>query len=143
MIYTYCTTISLHAVLPIVGSPRVPVAWNHCKLLASACGLQGLGVLCTVFWLNITGFAIGSILLGVPFTAITLFGMREARRLGGAKGVQLMAAMTACYALGQILGPPLATHLVDRTGGFNASLDRQSLGWGKSVSVRVDLGGRR
>src|SRR3546814_17585287 len=84
------------------GSTRVPVAWNHCKLLASAYVLQGLGVLCTVFWLNITGFAIGSILLGVPFTAITLFGMREARRLGGAKGGQLMAAMTACYALGQI-----------------------------------------
>jgi len=103
-------------------STRVPVAWNHCKLLATAYLLQCLGVLCTVFWLSITGFALGSILLGLPFTAITLFGMREAGRLGGAKGVQLMAAMTACYALGQIVGPPLATHLVSYTGGFGASL---------------------
>jgi len=30
--------------------------------------------------------------------------------------------MTASYALGQIAGPPLATHLIDSAGGFGASL---------------------
>jgi MFS family permease len=105
-----------------LGATRLPVRWNHCKMLAAAYLLQCVGILCTIFWLDITGFAVGSILLGVPFTIITLYGMREARRLGGARGVQLMAAMTACYALGQIIGPPLATHLVALTGGFNAAL---------------------
>lgn len=105
-----------------LGATRLPVHWNHCKMLAAAYLLQCVGILCTIFWLDITGFAVGSILLGVPFTIITLYGMREARRLGGTRGVQLMAAMTACYALGQIIGPPLATHLVTLTGGFNAAL---------------------
>jgi MFS family permease len=101
---------------------RLPAAWNHCIVLATLYVLQGLGVLCTIFWLDITGFALGTILLGLPFTVITLLGMREARRLGGSKGVQMMGASTASYALGQIAGPPLATSLVALTGSFNASL---------------------
>ncbi|MNY73715.1 hypothetical protein D3C86_2125710 [compost metagenome] len=48
--------------------------------------------------------------------------MREARRLWGPQAARLMGLMTASYGLGQIAGPPLATALVARTGGFAGSL---------------------
>jgi hypothetical protein len=38
-------------------------------------------VLLSVWWPSLAGFALGSLLLGLPFTAITLFAMQEARRL--------------------------------------------------------------
>lgn len=63
----------------------------------------------------------GSILVGTPLMVITMLGMRAAQRLGGDREVQLMGAMTASYALGQIAGPPLATHPIDSAGSFGAS----------------------
>ena len=101
---------------------RIPAAWNHWMLLAVAYLLQAGGVAATFLLGDFWGFALGSILLGLPCLAIVLFAMREARRLGGARAVQLMGALTASYALGQIIGPPLATYLVERSGGFDAPL---------------------
>jgi hypothetical protein len=53
--------------------------------------------------------------------------------------------MTAAYALGQIAGPPLATALVARTGGFSASLAVAAgallLGADLRLDVARDAGG--
>jgi len=84
--------------------------------------LQAIGVVTSAILPNAFGFALGSILLGLPFTAITLFGMREARRLRSDHAAALMGLMTASYGIGQIVGPPLATSLVHLTGSFTPSL---------------------
>jgi len=84
--------------------------------------MQAVGVAIAVVWPTVTGFALSSVLAGLPFTALVSFAMREARRLWGARAPQLIGLMTAAYGLGQIAGPPLATALVARTGGFGASL---------------------
>jgi hypothetical protein len=72
------------------------------------------------------GFALGSLLLGLPFTAITLFAMQEARRLWPHNASALMALLTAAYGLGQIAGPPMVAWLLQHSAspaaGFATSL---------------------
>ena len=101
---------------------RIPTRWDNRLLLAICYLLQAAGVLISIALPNILGFALGSILIGLPFTAITLFAMRDARRLYGDHARSLMGLLTAAYGIGQIIGPPLATYLVSRTGSFTASL---------------------
>jgi predicted MFS family arabinose efflux permease len=53
--------------------------------------------------------------------------MRDARRLRGDHARSLMGLLTAAYGVGQIIGPPLATRLVQRSGSFNSSLSVAAL----------------
>ena len=75
---------------------------------------------------NLPGFALVSLLVGVPFTAITYFAMQEARRIRPHHVASTMGMMTALYGLGQILGPPLTAFLLARastpTAGFDLAL---------------------
>ncbi len=75
---------------------------------------------------TLAGFALGSLLLGLPFTAITFFAMQEVRRVRPLQATSFMGLLTASYGLGQIVGPPLAAWLVARSAspaaGFGTSL---------------------
>jgi len=88
--------------------------------------VQALGVATSLISPTLAGFALGSLLLGLPFTAITFFAMQEVRRLRPAQAPSYMGLATALYGLGQIVGPPLAAALVARGThpgeGFNLSL---------------------
>lgn len=96
-------------------------------LLAMCYVLQGLGVLSSLLVPTIAGFVAGSILLGLPFTAITLFGMQEVRRLRPSEPTAFMGLMTAAYGIGQIAGPPLVSAILARSAspdaGFALSLE--------------------
>jgi MFS family permease len=103
----------------------IPVRFDHRRLLCVCYLMQAAGVLASVVWPSLGGFALGSVLLGLPFTAITLFAMREAHRLASVTQVpanRLIGLLTAAFGLGQIAGPPLATQLVRLTGTFSPSL---------------------
>ncbi|QTD44671.1 YbfB/YjiJ family MFS transporter [Ottowia testudinis] len=106
---------------------RLPMRWDRRHLLMACYGMQATGVLLTVWWPTLTGFALGSLLLGVPFTAITLFAMQEARRLRPHNASALIGLLTAAYGLGQIAGPPLVAWLLRRSTspseGFAWSLE--------------------
>ncbi|WP_420993253.1 YbfB/YjiJ family MFS transporter [Cupriavidus sp. 30B13] len=104
------------------AASRVRAERDNRKLLAFTYAMQAAGVAIAVAWPTVTGFALSSLLAGLPFNALVSFAMREARRLWGGQAQRLMGLMTASYGLGQIVGPPLATALVARTGGFAASL---------------------
>ena len=60
---------------------RVPPHWDRRHLLMACYVLQGAGVMVGMWWPTLAGFALGSLLLGLPFTAITLFAMQEVRRV--------------------------------------------------------------
>lgn len=111
------------AVIPgaLIGA-RAPMHWDNRLLLAVAYALQALGVLLSVAWPTIGGFALGSLLLGMPFTAITLFAVRDARRLRGNAAAGLIGYATASYGIGQIVGPLFAAPLAHRTGSFSVPL---------------------
>ena len=105
------------------------IGWME-NLLA---GLQNInniltaGIAITVWSPSLAGFAIGSLLLGLPFTAITFFAMQEVRRLRPLLAASFMGLLTAMYGIGQIVGPPLAALLLKRSAdagaGFTLSLE--------------------
>jgi MFS family permease len=107
------------AIVPgaLIGS-RAPVDLDNRLLLAVAYALQAVGVVLSIVWPTVVGFVLGSLLLGMPFTAITLFAVREARRLRGNAAAGLIGYATASYGVGQILGPLFAAPLAQRTGSF-------------------------
>ena len=81
--------------------------------------VQALAIATSLWSPSLAGFAVGSLLLGVPFTAITFFAMQEVRRLKPAAAASFMGLMTATYGSGQVVGPPLAAWLLQgqRTPG--------------------------
>ncbi|KWO46964.1 MFS transporter [Burkholderia sp. MSMB1459WGS] len=105
-----------------ISAARLPAHWDNRLLLAAGCATQALGIAAGIVWPNAAGFSIGSALLGLPFTAITLFAMREARRLHGERAAGLMGYATASYGVGQILGPLVAAPLAARFGSFTPAL---------------------
>jgi MFS family permease len=105
----------------LIGA-RLPAHWDNRTLLAACYVLQALGIASGIVWPSAGGFALGSVLIGLPFTAITLFAMREARRLHGNDAAGLMGYATAAYGLGQIVGPLIAAPIAARTGSFSTAL---------------------
>ncbi|AMV42077.1 YbfB/YjiJ family MFS transporter [Paraburkholderia caribensis] len=105
----------------LVGA-RLPAHWDNRTLLAGCYVLQALGILAGIVSPTAGGFALGSALIGLPFTAITLFAMREARRLHGDNAAGLMGYATAAYGLGQIVGPLVAAPIAAHTGSFALAL---------------------
>ncbi|AFQ48436.1 YbfB/YjiJ family MFS transporter [Burkholderia cepacia] len=105
-----------------IAAARLPGHWDNRLLLAAGCATQALGIAAGIVWPNPAGFSVGSALLGLPFTAITLFAMREARRLHGERAAGLMGYATASYGVGQILGPLVAAPLTARFGSFSPAL---------------------
>jgi MFS family permease len=109
----------------IVGAllaARLPVHWDNRTLLAACYVLQAGGIALGIVWPTAGGFSLGSILIGLPFTAITLFAMREARRLHGDSAAGLMGYATAAYGVGQIVGPLVAAPIAEHTGSFSPAL---------------------
>ena len=81
--------------------------------------MQALGIGLGVAWPTEAGFALGSVLLGFPFTTITLFALQEVRRIRPLAATPTMGLVTTLYALGQALGPPMVALLL-RLGGDDA-----------------------
>lgn len=82
--------------------------------------LQAAGVVIGLVWRSSAGFALGSLLLGLPMTAITYFAMQEVRRLSPQQPAGLMGLLTAVYGLGQVAGPPLTAAFLARAASVDA-----------------------
>ncbi len=108
-------------------STRISLKGDLRYLLAASYIMQAVGVIITVWLPTPLGFALGSLLLGLPFTAITFFAMQEVRRLKPHNVASYTGLLTAVYGLGQIAGPPLAAWLLSRSAtvgqGFNVALE--------------------
>ena len=118
----------LGVVVGALLTTRTPATGDFRRLLAGAYLLQALGIAASVFVPNLAGFAIGSLLLGIPFTAITFFAMQEVRRLRPAAASSYMGLLTAMYGIGQIAGPPLVAVLLRHS---------RSLGEGFTLSLEI------
>ena len=106
---------------PIFGAGVMTGAWLATRirpggdfrwLLLGGYLIQALGIGISLWSPSLFGFALGSLLLGLPFTANTFFAMQEVRRLRPATAASFMGLMTATYGVGQILGPPLVAALM-------------------------------
>lgn len=69
----------------------------------------------------------GSILAGLPFTALNYLAMTSARVMYPTRFGPIVGLLTAGFAIGQILGPPMVLvnmgHVSDVRSGFNLSLE--------------------
>ena len=108
-------------------STRISLKGDLRYILAASYIMQAVGVIITVWLPTPLGFALGSLLLGLPFTAITFFAMQEVRRLKPNNVASNVGLLTAVYGLGQVAGPPLAAWLLSRSStvgqGFNLALE--------------------
>ena len=106
---------------PLFGVGVMTGAWLSTRIrpggdwrLLLLCGylIQAFAVGISLWSPSLLGFAIGSLLLGLPFTAISFFAMQEVRRLRPDTAASFMGLLTATYGVGQILGPPLVAVLM-------------------------------
>jgi predicted MFS family arabinose efflux permease len=67
--------------------------------------IMAFGVAAPLIVPGLSGIVISAVLVGSSFVVITMAAMQEARRVAAEHAHALMAAMTAGFALGQILGP--------------------------------------
>lgn len=117
----------LGVVMGALLSTRLRVSGDLRLLLAASYAVQACGIGISVLSPTLAGFAVGSLMLGVPFTAITFFAMQEVRRLRPALAPSYMGLVTAMYGIGQIVGPPMVGWLLRRSAnagaGFTLSLE--------------------
>ena len=92
------------AAMSTVLAARALRRWSSRQIWISALLTMTVGVLAPVLVRNIGSVLLGAVCVGGTFMVITLAGMLEARRHAAPAG-KLMAAMTAAFATGQLLGP--------------------------------------
>ena len=107
------STLLVAAALRGVAPRRV---WMMCHLVM-ACG-----VVMPVFFTGMAAIVTAALCVGGTFMVITMLSIQEARAVAGAQVVQLTAAMTASFALGQILGPLAASALLGAGFDFSSVL---------------------
>jgi hypothetical protein len=115
---------------------RFRVARDLRLLLAACYAIQALGIAIGVWSPSVPGFALGSLLLGLPFTTITFFAMLEARRLRPASAHSFIGLLTAMYGTGQIAGPLLAAAVLARSAS-----PAQGFGWSLQIAAGALVAG--
>ncbi len=95
---------------------RIPSRIDQRLLLIVCYLMQALGVVIVIWLPTLLGFTIGSLLVGLPFTAITFFVMVLARRLHPQSPAAIIGLLSGAFAAGQIIGPPVAATMLARAG---------------------------
>jgi predicted MFS family arabinose efflux permease len=91
---TVVVTRYLHAV-----APRTVAIWSLLIMAA--------GVLAPAVSSSFAAIVVAALCVGSTFVVMTLVGFQDARRIAQGPPARLIAAMTAAFAVGQLLGPPL------------------------------------
>ena len=89
---------------------------------ASSHMVMAIGVGMPVFVPGMAGIVIAASCVGGTFMVATMTGMQEARILAPDHASRLMAAMTAAFGMGQIIGPLLVSLVADLQNGMNVLL---------------------
>lgn len=84
--------------------------------------LMAVGVALPALFGGLAAIILSALLVGGTFVVTTLASLQAAREAAGGDAARLVAAMTAAFALGQIVGPLAAGGLFDAGYGFDAVL---------------------
>jgi predicted MFS family arabinose efflux permease len=84
--------------------------------------ILAFGVAIPVVSPGIGGIVLSALCVGGTFMVATMAGMQEARRVAPDNASGLMAAMTAAFAIGQILGPVLVSIVAGDPRGMDVTL---------------------
>jgi len=108
-------------ILGAVLATRVRVSGDLRIVLAGAYLVQAIAIAIGLALPTAAGFALGSFLLGLPFTALTYFALQEVRRLRPHQVAATTGLVTAIWSLGQTAGPPMVAVLLRRTTAVGAA----------------------
>jgi predicted MFS family arabinose efflux permease len=108
-------------ILGALLATRVRVSGDLRVVLAGAYLVQSVAIAIGLALPTAAGFALGSFLLGLPFTAITYFALQEVRRLRPHHVAATTGLVTALWSIGQTAGPPMVALLLQRTTGVGAA----------------------
>ncbi len=109
------------ALLSTLVAAALPQSLGNRRLWIGSQLLMATGVALPVVWPDIAGIMLAALLVGGTFMVTTMVAIRESREVGGPNATGLIAAMTAAFAIGQIVGPLSASYL-ERGGSFSAAL---------------------
>jgi predicted MFS family arabinose efflux permease len=110
-----------------VGLAGAPSVWLWLKAgrrigldraYALACLIEAIGVAVGGLVENGWGAIVSSVLLGGTFMGLTALGLALTRELVPARASTGLAAMTAAFGLGQIIGPVVGGAWAEQAGGF-------------------------
>jgi MFS family permease len=107
------STLAVAMLIRRVGNRRLWIASHF---------IMAAGVALPVVWPHIAAIFLAALLVGGTFMVITLVAMQEARRVAGNAATVLIAAMTASFAAGQIVGPLLVAYAFQGESGFSHAL---------------------
>jgi predicted MFS family arabinose efflux permease len=102
------------AALSTFAGARIGRALSPRQLWMRAKWVLALGVLAPALWINVPTLLISAICVGGTFMVITMAGIKEALRIGGAPASLAVGIMTAAFGAGQIAGP-LTVSMLGRT----------------------------
>jgi predicted MFS family arabinose efflux permease len=88
------------------------------QLWTRAQWVLALGVLLPAVTVNVATLLLSAICVGGTFMIVTMAGIKEALRLGGAPASLAIGVMTSAFAIGQILGPLTVSLLAASGDGF-------------------------
>ena len=71
-----------------------------------------------VLAINAITLLIAAFCVGGSFMVITMAGIKEALRLGGARAAQAVGLMTAGFGIGQITGPLMVGYFAESQNAF-------------------------
>src|SRR5690606_7658709 len=81
-----------------------------------------VGMVLCVAWPTVAGLCIGTVLIGAMTMPLVVLVMREARLLAPANPTRLIAVLTTMIGTGQMIGPPVAAWLAQRSHGFSTPM---------------------
>jgi MFS family permease len=84
--------------------------------------LMAVGVALPALWHHLCSILVASILVGSTFMVISMVAVQEARQVAGRNPTPLISAMTTSFAIGQVIGPLLASKLPHPGDEFAESL---------------------
>jgi predicted MFS family arabinose efflux permease len=84
--------------------------------------VMAAGVALPALWRDMTAIILAGILVGGTFMVITMSAIQEAKAIAGPHAVGLLSALTAAFAIGQLLGPMSVSLLISLGGGLASAL---------------------
>ncbi len=102
--------------------------------------IMAAGLLLPVVYPHLFAIIAAGICVGGTFMVITMMGMKETHRIAPPADIMRhLAAMTAAFAIGQMIGPVFASSLYEMTGSFAASLVLASVALvATTLCLRID-----
>jgi predicted MFS family arabinose efflux permease len=90
--------------------------WIACQLL------MAVGIALPALWHHLYSILVAALLVGSTFMVISMVAVQEAQQVAGRDATPLISAMTTCFAIGQVVGPLLASKLPRLGDEFAGSL---------------------